>query len=355
MNPNLFKSTEFYHRRYHNFTTLLVFPLVLFVVFLVSFSFWAKKEIVVQAIGTVEATRIIALIQSTSDNPIMANYLTSNKVVKKGETLIKYTETTEISQKDNLQQKLDLLKRQETQLKILKSSLEQGSNLFQEDDDEFGYQSTFSTYVSQLDELETSVQNNDGGFVTDDTSISSKKLALKNQFLQEVVQRLSTLQSQIIDLEGKVNQAGFQLSSTQIQAPEDGILHIVQPAKQSTVVATGTELAQLYPNILDTREVLISYYVSSEYVSNLKKGQVVRLFLDKVGNHGVTIKGSIESIDGFATETEKGNVFRITAKAKLTTKEAQNIKYGLQGHVTSVIAKKTYFDYVKDKVLNQLN
>ena len=45
MNPNLFKSAEFYHRRYHNFATVLILPLVLFVLFLVLFSFIGQKEV----------------------------------------------------------------------------------------------------------------------------------------------------------------------------------------------------------------------------------------------------------------------------------------------------------------------
>ena len=51
MNPNLFKSTEFYRRRYHNFATLLILPLILLILFLVIFSLIAKKEVTVIAQG----------------------------------------------------------------------------------------------------------------------------------------------------------------------------------------------------------------------------------------------------------------------------------------------------------------
>lgn len=44
MNPNLFKSAEFYHRRYHNFATVFILPLVLFVLFLVLFSFFFYRS-----------------------------------------------------------------------------------------------------------------------------------------------------------------------------------------------------------------------------------------------------------------------------------------------------------------------
>lgn len=47
MNPQLFKSTEFYHRRYHNMSTVLITPLILLVIFLFLFAFFAKKEVTV--------------------------------------------------------------------------------------------------------------------------------------------------------------------------------------------------------------------------------------------------------------------------------------------------------------------
>ncbi|CAD0172421.1 protein of unknown function [Streptococcus thermophilus] len=111
MNPQLFKSTEFYHRRYHNMSTVLITPLILLVIFLFLFAFFAKKEVTVTYRGSIEPTKVIAVIQSTSDNTIIDNQLVANKVVKKGDTLVQYSETMEASQKEGLQKQLELLKR----------------------------------------------------------------------------------------------------------------------------------------------------------------------------------------------------------------------------------------------------
>ena len=70
-------------------------------------------------------------------------------------------------------------------------------------------------------------------------------------------------------------------------------LHLSQADKKATMAATGTELAQLYPDMTQTQEVAITYYVNSDYVPKLQKGQSVRLTLDKVGNHGTTIIGNL--------------------------------------------------------------
>ena len=56
----------------------------------------------------------------------------------------------ESSQKESLQKQFDLLSRQETGLKTLEDSINQGTSLFQEENDEFGYQSTFTTFLAQL-------------------------------------------------------------------------------------------------------------------------------------------------------------------------------------------------------------
>ncbi|VPA61429.1 BlpC ABC transporter [Streptococcus pneumoniae] len=116
-------------------------------------------------------------------------------------------------------------------------------------------------------------------------------------------------------------------------------------------IPTGTEIAQIFPVITDTREVLITYYVSSDYLPLLDKGQTVRLKLEKIGNHGTTIIGQLQTIDQTPTRTEQGNLFKLTALAKLSNEDSKLIQYGLQGRVTSVTTKKTYFDYFKDKIL----
>ncbi|GMX69436.1 hypothetical protein [Streptococcus equi] len=66
----------------------------------------------------------------------------------------------------------------------------------------------------------------------------------------------------------------------------------------------------------------------------------------------ITVNGKISTIDKTATKTEQGNLFKITTLAKLPSKDSYLIKYGAQGRVTSVIAKKSYFDFYKNKLLS---
>ena len=84
MKPEFLESAEFYNRRYHNFSSRVIVPLFLLLVFLLGFATFAEKEMSLSTRATVEPSRILANIQSTSNNRILVNHLEENKLVKKG-------------------------------------------------------------------------------------------------------------------------------------------------------------------------------------------------------------------------------------------------------------------------------
>lgn len=90
MDKKLLSSSEFYRRRYQNFATLSVIPIALLVIYLIVFSMYATKEIVVTSTGELTPASNVTSIQSISDNAITTNNLRNNKTVKKGDTLLKY-------------------------------------------------------------------------------------------------------------------------------------------------------------------------------------------------------------------------------------------------------------------------
>ena len=452
MNPKLFKSAEFYQRRYHNFATLLIVPLVLLLSFLLIFSLFAQKEVTVISRGEITPTQVIASIQSTSNNTITTNNLSNNQSVKKDDVVIKYAETMEKSQKQALETRLATLNRQKAGIETLKASLSQGNNLFT-GEDEFGYINTFNNFISQSQDIELGISktnaevNNQlalagntataiekqinniykqiteyeelsqaitnkssslsasnphkdtlnsylvqsqqqsqqgladqylsqinqsisslkssiaslniqragtGSVATYDSSLGTKVEVLRTQFQQSASQQLTTVETQITELTAQLGQANVNFEHNTIKAPGTGIIHLNSEFDGKTLIPNGSEIAQIYPNIQETKEVLITYYVTSEYVPLLKEEQIARLKLEKIGNQSITIIGKIHSIDRTATKTEQGNLFKVTALAQLPDKDSNIIQYGLQGQVTSIIDKKTYFNYYKDKILNHL-
>ncbi|GAB7111605.1 hypothetical protein JCM5176_04350 [Streptococcus sobrinus] len=100
MNPKLLESAEFYRRRYHNFATVLIVPLVVLVIFLAVFLCFAKKEVTVISQGEVAPTKVLAVIQSASDTSVAQNKLDDNTKVDKDDLLVRYTEEATPAQKE---------------------------------------------------------------------------------------------------------------------------------------------------------------------------------------------------------------------------------------------------------------
>ena len=452
MNNHLFQSAEFYQRRYHNFATILVLPLTLLVLFIVLFSLFAQTEVTVTSTGEITPTKVIEVIQSTSNNIISTNNLKDNKTVKKGDLLIKYSDKLESSQSNGIQQQIDRDDRQAAALETLINSLKQGTNLFG-DDDEFGYSSTISTFlnqastitsqvnqanatvakqeesvnkansgiskqitelqtqVSQYQELQTAINQGQTSLSKNNplTSILNNYLSqlvqsdgageqVKTQYLSEIQSNINSLQSSIDDLNLKlssnvstgtydnsassqietlrnqqVSQAQEQLNqvnkdkeslqaqleqdnigkeATSLHANSNGVLHLNNQIKGESYIPQGTVIGQIYPNLSKAKTVTITYYVNSNYINQLKKQQTVRFTLDTVGKTPTVIEGKIVSLDKVATETKNGNFFKVTAKVNVTSQDREHLTYGMQGKVVSVIAKKTFFNYFKDKLLN---
>ncbi|EUC80662.1 hypothetical protein HMPREF1518_1303 [Streptococcus sp. SR1] len=126
MKPEFLESAEFYHRRYHNFSSRVIVPMSLLLVFLFGFAVFAEKEISLSTRATIEPSRIISNIQSTSNQRIVANYLEENKLVKQGDLLVQYQQGAEAVQAEAYASQLDMLKDQKKQLEYLQKSLQEG-------------------------------------------------------------------------------------------------------------------------------------------------------------------------------------------------------------------------------------
>ena len=399
MNNHLFQSAEFYQRRYHNFATILVLPLTLLVLFIVLFSLFAHTEITVTSTGEITPTKVIEVIQSTSNNIISTNNLKDNKTVKKGDLLVKYSDKLEASQSNSIQQQIDRDDRQAAALETLINSLKQGTNLFG-DNDEFGYSSTINAFLNQaititsqvnqanvtvakqeesvnkanssipkqITELQTQVNqyqepqsdidnlnlklSSNVTTGTYDNSASSQIETLRNQQVSQAQEQLNQVNKDKESLQAQLEQANIRKEATSLYANSNGVLHLNSQIKGESYIPQGTVIGQIYPNLSEAKNVAITYYVNSNYINQLKKQQTVRFTLNTVGKTPTVIKGEIVSLDKAATETKNGNFFKVTAKVNVTSQDRENLTYGMQGKVVSVIAKKTFFNYFKDKLLN---
>lgn len=177
MNEQFLESAEFYQKRYHNFASCLIVPSLILLVFLVGFSMLAKKEITISSRASVEASRVLAQIQSTSNQPIIANHLAENKEVKKGDLLIQYAVEGEGAQEQKFSSQLDLLKDQKGKLETLRSSLESGHNQFTEPDS-YGYEQSFKDYQNQVESMTSSVNQQNATIASQNAAASQSQAEL---------------------------------------------------------------------------------------------------------------------------------------------------------------------------------
>lgn len=445
MQSEFLESAEFYNRRYHNFSSYVIFPSFILFLFLIVFSIFAQKEISLTAGATVEPARIIATIQSSSNSKIVANHLAENKFVKQGDLLVQYQEGAEAVQAENYASQLEMLNDQKVQLEYLKASLQAGSDQFPEAD-KFGYQHSFLDYLNQAASLRSQVEQQnasissqnaaasgsqaelgnligetqskikeyqqaksaiqgDGHLESDHpayaiyqstkeqgsetkqqalsqldaqitqlestlagyrvqyagsgaqqayaSGLGSQLESLKSQQLAKVGQELTLLDQKILEAESGKKIQGNLLEKEKITATEDGVLHLNPEHSRSTIIPEGTILAHLFPQLARERKAKLTAYISSKEVAGLKPGNEVRFTTVTDANKQLVLTSKITNIDTSATQTEKGNFFKLEAETDLNAEQAEKLRYGLEGRLTMITGRKSFLRYYLDRFLKQ--
>ena len=288
------ESAEFYNRRYHNFSSRVIFPMSLLVVFTFGFAMFAEKEISLSSKATVEPSRIIANIQSTSNRRMVVNYLEENKQVQRGDLLVQY----------------------EANVNQLES---------------------FRHHQSKTSNLKNSTTQPNIGLFSQNSSTVQEQIALEQDDLEREI--------------GKKNQTSLLEKGT-IRAQEDGVLYLNPERNQSAVVTEGTLLAKLYPLLDREGKTKLTAYLSSKDIVRIKIGDSVRFTTTNGANGQVRLISTITSIDTIATRTDQGNFFKIEAETKITQEQAEKLRYGLEGRLQIITGKKSYLRYYLDDFLN---
>lgn len=303
MHLEFLESAEFYNRRYHNFSSRVIFPMSLLVVFTFGFAMFAEKEISLSSKATVEPSRIIANIQSTSNRRMVVNYLEENKQVQRGDLLVQYQEVGDVIQDEANVNQLE----------------------------------SFRNHQSKTSNLKNSTTQPNIGLFSQNSSTVQEQIALEQDDLEGEI--------------GKKNQTSLLEKGT-IRAQEDGVLYLNPERNQSAVVTEGTLLAKLYPLLDREGKTKLTAYLSSKDIVRIKIGDSVRFTTTNDANGQVRLISTITSIDTIATRTDQGNFFKIEAETKITQEQAEKLRYGLEGRLQIITGKKSYLRYYLDDFLN---
>lgn len=303
MHLEFLESAEFYNRRYHNFSSRVIFPMSLLVVFTFGFAMFAEKEISLSSKATVEPSRIIANIQSTSNRRMVVNYLEENKQVQRGDLLVQYQEVGDVIQDEANVNQLE----------------------------------SFRNHQSKTSNLKNRTTRPNIDFFSQNSSTVQEQIALEQDDLEREI--------------GKKNQTSLLEKGT-IRAQEDGVLYLNPERSQSSVVTEGTLLAKLYPLLDREGKTKLTAYLSSKDIVRIKIGDSVRFTTTNGANGQVRLVSTITSIDTIATRTDQGNFFKIEAETKITQEQAEKLRYGLEGRLQIITGKKSYLRYYLDDFMN---
>ena len=303
MHLEFLESAEFYNRRYHNFSSRVIFPMSLLVVFTFGFAMFAEKEISLSSKATVEPSRIIANIQSTSNRRMVVNYLEENKQVQRGDLLVQYQEVGDVIQDEANVNQLE----------------------------------SFRNHQSKTSNLKNSTTQPNIGLFSQNSSTVQEQIALEQDDLEREI--------------GKKNQTSLLEKGT-IRAQEDGVLYLNPERNQSAVVTEGKLLTKLYPLLDREGTAKLTAYLSSKDIVGIKIGDSVRFTTTNGANGQVKLVSTITSIDTIATRTDQGNFFKIEAETKITQEQAEKLRYGLEGRLQIITGKKSYLRYYLDDFLN---
>ena len=209
--------------------------------------------------------------------------------------------------------------------------------------------------TQEIEQLETAIlglqtrQANLESYQDYPDDLADKLLSLKTEQLANIDNQLVALKSKKQELTQNMVLAKATEKTHQIISPITGVVRLSE-ASNRKMVPIGTVMADILPVITRQTRLDVTYYVDSTKVSGLKKGMRIRFTSTKELSKPRIITGSIKEVAKSATTERDGNVFLVKASLYPKVKDKRTLIYGMQGRVSSIIDKKTFFNYYKDKL-----
>lgn len=127
--------------------------------------------------------------------------------------------------------------------------------------------------------------------------------------------------------------------------------------KNNSIVHLGDKAIIAMPNINNKNRLKVMTYIPGDEVATLVKGQKVRFQVRNKQGMSMILSGKITSIGTYLVHTypvqQKGaSMFEVQSIVKITRSERKFLRYGMQGKVSIITGKTSYFNYIKSKILN---
>lgn len=209
MDKKFLESSEFYNKRFNNFSRLLIVPISILFVLIVFFSFFMKREVTIESIGELGSKNSIPIVQSPSNSAIKKNYLAEGKYVKKGSILITYKNTGNDIKLNTLKDQKSNINDQIAGLNLFQKGVESNQDSFT-DDDTFGYRNLLKSYLNQRN-----IYDIENQMLKDKSSFSDDKIKqLSGLYDDTIKQKKTSLQAYQAVFDAIKNGKSYSSSST---------------------------------------------------------------------------------------------------------------------------------------------
>ncbi|AEJ24929.1 bacteriocin secretion accessory protein [Streptococcus equi subsp. zooepidemicus] len=284
MYEELLESSEFYQKRYHNFSSRIILPIFGLLIFLVIFLAFMKKEVTLKSQATVEPVKVLAQIQSTSNNTIKTNNLQENKLVNKDDLLIEYETASEMIQHDSTQDQLNNLKLQKEQLELLKSSVESGISQFPQTDS-FGYYKRFEDYLNQRQTLTSNIEQQNGTIASQNAASQNAQNTIGG-LINDTTQKIANYEAaksaiqngQVVD----VTNPAYSIYSTYIAQSATLLTDVEKTTLMNQVVAQLDSQIQQYQTELSNYQIQYSGSGTQQAYNSSLDSQLASLQSQKI-------------------------------------------------------------------------
>jgi competence factor transport accessory protein ComB len=214
--------------------------------------------------------------------------------------------------------------------------------------------STVQQAINQLNDAVTSYQTQvkSIGKSADISPITTedKVASLKTDQLASATKEYADQKATVDKLNAQVKVNDSDVADNILQADQPGILHVLNGNTRPKFLSKGSEVAEIYPDLMVNPALGVEFMVPADKISGIKTGEAIRFKVSKSISKPVILNGKITNIDTTATVTKQGNFFKVTANVSLSSEEYKQIKYGSVGETTVITGKKTWVEYIKDQI-----
>ena len=325
--------------------------------FLVVWSTKNYRTYVSQSSGSVQAANKTYIMSSYSGSITELN-VSEGTYVNEGD-LIAHIKSTDLDmQQDSIQSQLDIYKKQKSQYEKLVKSIQDDKNYFSETDiDDQPYYYQYETYKSQVAQKAFDASPYQAAGYSDEQikalmeQNQSEVEALYYSTLQSISASLTSVQSNIDNLQSQLGALNTGANDYYIYAPTSGVIHMDTPYKVGMVLSAGTPLATVASENSDLEVVA---YVTLNDRPLLHVGDPCKIAITGLSEYSYgTLTGTVTSIDSDVTASSSGSYYKMTITPDSTyvisnSGDKVDLSNGMSVTARVEYDKLTYFEYAME-------